>query len=342
MTLLKSENHFVSIIVLNYNSKNYLRDCFESLGKLNYPKNEYEVIMADNASTDDSVKYTKKEFSWVKIVRFNLNYGYAEGNNQASKYARGKYIVFLNPDTRVDKNWLLELIKAIIKDDSIAICGSKVLFMDDPKRIQSVGLAATPVGAGMDIGFREFDNGQYETPHYTLAVTGSSILVRKDIFDMLKGFDPTFFAYQEDLDLGYRTWLKGYKVMSVPSSVIYHKYGGSWAGRISPFKIYYCQKNRLNVMFKNFEITNLIKGLIISIFYDFIRITYFLVKRNFKNIKALLKANIDFLKQLRITLKKRREIQMTRKLSDKYLYEIGLIISFQKSIKEFVRLERVE
>ncbi len=334
-----SKKPFVSIIVLNYNSKRYLRDCFESLGKLNYPRNRYEVIMADNASSDDSVKYVAKEFPWVKVVRFDKNYGYAEGNNRAVRYAKGKYVVFLNPDTKVDKNWLVELVKVAEGDEKIAICGSKVLFMDYPERLQSAGLSVTPVGAGMDVGFGEIDEGQYNKLRYTLAVTGSSILVRRDIFEELGGFDPDFFAYQEDLDLGYRAWLRGYKVMYVPTSVVYHKFGGNWGGKSSPFRTYYCQINRLNVMIKNFELKYLIRGLVISFLYDMVRLVYFLVRRDLRNFKALMKANIDFVKLLPIMLKKRELIQKNRKISDDRLYKMGLIVSLLESVKEFIRLE---
>ena len=112
---MKEKLPFVSIIVLNYNGKRHLKDCFSSLMKINYPKTKHEIIMADNASSDDSIDYIRKNFPLVKIVKFNQNYGFAGGNNKAVEYVnkKCKYLVFLNNDTQVDNGWLIELVKNV-------------------------------------------------------------------------------------------------------------------------------------------------------------------------------------------------------------------------------------
>ena len=123
-----STKPFVSIIVLNYNGKGYLKSCFSSLQLINYPRSKYEVVLVDNGSKDGSVEYVQKEFPWVRIVLLNQNFGFGGGNNKGVKFVKGEYIAFLNNDTQVTEDWLLELVQASI-DFSVPICSSKTLFM---------------------------------------------------------------------------------------------------------------------------------------------------------------------------------------------------------------------
>ena len=342
---MEKELPYISIIILNYNGKNYLEDCFKSLENLNYPKEKYEIIMVDNASTDDSIEYTKKKFSFVKVIGFNKNYGVAEGNNKAVEYTNPKseYIAFLNNDTEVDKNWLIELVKPLIKDRTIGCSGNKILNYYDRSVVDSAGANITIIGTGYGIGHLKKDTVNYNKIRFIGYASGASMLIRKKLFNYLNGFDKDYFGYLEDTDIGWRLWLQGYKVSYVPTAVIYHKGGGSFGGsRNIPFRLYLGQKNRLFNIVKNFEIFNLFRGLITSIGYDIFKIIKFTINRKFDCIAAILKGNYTFIKELPKTLKKRKIIQKNRKIIDKELYKLGLIATLSESIKTEFNLSKQE
>lgn len=341
----EEELPFVSVILVNYNGKEHLKDCFESLEKLNYPKDKYEVIMVDNASTDDSVKYAKNNFPFVRVIGFDKNYGFAEGNNKAVEYTNSKseYIAFINNDTEVDINWLIELINPLIKDGTIGCSGGKMLNYYDRAIIDSVGYKITLIGTGYGIGHSEKDNDKYNEVRYVSGAPGASMLIKKRVFNKLNGFDKDYFAYVEDVDLSWRLWLYGYKVLYVPTAVIYHKGGASFGeSRNIPVRLYLGQKNKLSNMVKNLEIFNLFRGLFISIGYDIFRIIKFTINRKFDCIAAILKGNYIFIKELPKTLKKRKIIQKKRKRSDKELYKLGVIATLSKSIKTELNLSKNE
>ena len=125
----------VSVIVVNYNGREFLGDCFRSLSNLDYLS--YEVIMIDNASTDGSVEYVKELFPWVRVIGLNENKGFAEGSNFGVTHAKGDLVAFLNNDVEVDGRWLLELVKVVLSDEKIASCGSKLLFYERRDVIES-------------------------------------------------------------------------------------------------------------------------------------------------------------------------------------------------------------
>lgn len=224
---------FCSIIVLNYNTRYLLRDCFNSLKKQNYPKDRYEVILVDNNSPDDSVKFTKKIFPWVKIRVLDKNHGFAEGNNKGVEVAQGDYIIFLNTDTIVPKNWLPELVKVAASDKKIGICGSKII--DERYGGKYIGEGRINIFGIANPSVR--DDRQKEVAW----ASGTSMLIKKEVLNKLGYcFDPSFFAYYEDTDLCWRTWLLGYKIIYVPTSIVDHLGGRTAAKvrRISPLLMY--------------------------------------------------------------------------------------------------------
>jgi len=328
------------VLVLNYNGLRFLDGCFRSLEKLNYP--DYEVVFIDNASSDDSVDYVRHNFPWVKVVIHENNYGFCEGYNRSINYAEGEYLAFLNNDTIVDQDWLTGLVTAA-HEHQADICGSKILLFDEPRLINHIGAKITPLGSGYDLAFGTKDSKTYNSqkPVFTAAACGAAMLIKKETFLKLGGFDPDYFAYFEDVDLCWRAWLQGYRVMHIPSSVIYHKFGGSWgSSRYSESRTFYGQKNRLANIIKNFELINVVKGLAISLVYDILRVVMFFATGKFRNILALSNGTFCFIKQLPQTLNKRKAIQKSRQVSDKQLYRLGLIASLRECITEFIRLHR--
>jgi len=329
---------FVSIIVLNYNGKKWLKDCFESLRNLEYPKDKYEVIMGDNASTDDSVEYVKENFPWVKILELDKNYGYAGGNNRCTKIAKGGYIIFLNPDTKVDANWVMELVKPVLIDKNIKICGSKNLHMENNK-VLAFGGSLTNIGAGTCENKLNKTNIEKEYIFIGYGI-GSSLLVEKKIFENIDRFDETYFMYNEETDLCWRAWIYGYKVAVSLHASIYRKTDIESKKR-EKF-LFHIIKNQLMSVLKNFELYNLIYSLVISFFYNLFQIVKYSLLKRPHNIINIIKAHLFVIKNLPEIFKKRRKIQKNRKISDKELYKMGLILPLSKSIKKEIELSKME
>ncbi len=326
---------FVSIIVLNYNSKKHLKECFESLEKLNYPKDRYEVIMPDNASTDDSVEYVKENFPSVKILELYYNYGYAGGNNKGAEITEGKYIVFLNPDTKVHSDWLGELIKPALVDKTIKICGCKEMKYSEENVLSGFGGYLTIIGGGT-----KEKNAFLKDENYIFAgyATGASLLIEKEIFEKMGGFDENYFMHHEEVDLCWRGWIYGYKTALVPTSRIWHK-EEKFSKKREKF-LFHIVKNQLMSVLKNFELRNVISALIISFFYNSFQIVKYLLLRRPRSITDIIKAHLFVIRNLSKIFEKRRIIQRNRKISDKELYKMGLILPLSKSIKKEIDLSK--
>ena len=221
---MKKKMPLASVIIVNYNGKAFLRDCFNSLYNLDYPKNKLEIIMVDNGSSDGSLDYVKKQFPTVKIIINNEN-NYAKANNLGIKAAQGRYIGLINNDIKVDKEWLVELVKTIEADDKIGAVGSKILFMDGT--LQSVGHHEYPGFYWGDIGFREEDKRQYDSKQEVVSICGCSVLYRKECLGQVGYLDEDFNMFMEDVDMGIRCRKKGWKSVTCPGSIIYHKSHGT-------------------------------------------------------------------------------------------------------------------
>lgn len=334
---------FVSIIVVNYNGKHFLGECFISLGNLEYPRDKCEVILVDNASTDGSSQYVRENFPWVNILQLDKNYGFCRPNNDGVKIANGEYVVFLNNDTTVTKEWLFELVKGALSEEQIASCASKMLYYDRRNVINTAGGKITIIGGGFYKGYGDKDNPEYSKPEYTGFGCGAGVLVKKELFQYVGGFDEDYFASCEENDLGWKLWLYGYKVLYVPTAVMYHKESGTFGSRstFESIKVYFITRNRLYNIIKNLEAKNVIRALFISLGFNLYRSLRYLVKGNFASIKSIATAHLDFVKNLRKMLAKRRVVQNNRKLSDKQLYELGVIATLKESISEERRLSRV-
>jgi len=242
---------FCSIVTLNYNGKEHLEECLSSLFKMSYPKDRYEVIMVDNASTDGSADYVKENFPEVKVLKFDKNYGNAEGANKGVEAAKGECIIILDNDTRVHPDWLSELVKTAMKDEKTGICGSKVLEFRNPDRIQFAGGYLDMVGSPFHRGAGEVDKGQYDREEEIFYAMGCALLIKRQVLNKLKYlFDPTYFAYYEETDLCWRIKYLGYRVMFSPKSVLWHK-GGATSSKMGNLMVFYMYRNKIWTYKKN-------------------------------------------------------------------------------------------
>jgi GT2 family glycosyltransferase len=255
---MKSDNNLIaSVIVLAYNDKQYLQACLSSLIDQDLPADSYEVIYADNASTDGSVEFVEENFPTVRVVQLEHNYGFAEGNNRAAEYAKGKYLSFQNADTVAHRRWLPELINAIESDPMVKACHPPGLPLD----FGGYNERDKPVERGVmceltRYGYVDFTENRLDGDRVpTLFIAGGSLLIDPEILDQLKYyFDPTYFIYNEDTDLGLRINNLGYKILYVPSAACYHQRAPSRRTLFSKKSLrmaYLVTRNRFITFYKN-------------------------------------------------------------------------------------------
>ncbi len=243
----------VSIIIVNWSGLKWLPECFGSLAKQNY-KN-YEIIFVDNASYDESVQWVRKNYPKAKIIINKENLGFADANNVGYRKAKGKYILFLNNDTRVTKTFLTELVKVVESDRTIGGVQSKILLMDHPDTHDSVGAFLTPTGFLYHYGFGKKNLSKYNKEIELYTAKGACMMFRKDVLNAvaIKGdiFDADYFAYFEESDMCHRVWLAGYRIVYAYTSVIYHKMGATSSSMNNAFIQYHSFKNRIRTYIKN-------------------------------------------------------------------------------------------
>jgi len=240
----------VSVIIVNYNGKHFLKACFNSLNTQRFPKEKTEFILVDNDSKDGSLEYMQTNYPWVRIIEAKANLGFAAGNNLGFKHALGKFIVLLNNDTEVTDNWLSELVECALKHEDAGMVCSKVMLHKNREVINSTGLCILGDGRGYDRGFFLKDTGQFEIEQEVFGGSGSSLLLRRELINETEGFDTRLFMYYEDLDLGWRARLAGWKCYYCPTSIMYHIHCGS-SGKWSPFFTFHVERNRALVSLKN-------------------------------------------------------------------------------------------
>ena len=258
--LLSRVSKKVSIIIPNYNGKKYLGACIDSLHQLNFPRENYEIIVVDNASSDNSCEFILSRYPAVKLIKAEKNLGFARGCNLGIKNSLGEYIVLLNNDTTVDPDWLKELVAVADGDEDVAIVGSKLLFMQPPHAIQNAMSYLTDRGDGGDLGTHQPDEGQYNTTRQGMAVCGASMLIKRTLIENIGALDEDFFAYYEDMDLCYRTRLYGKKIVFAAKSVVYHIHSAT-SGEWSPFFTFLVLRNKLLLHLKNSPVSFFLKVL---------------------------------------------------------------------------------
>lgn len=302
----------VSVIVLNWNNKADLEICLNSLTKQSY-KN-YEVLVVDNASTDSSPDLVRKKFPKFKLIQNKKNYGFAKGNNIGIENAKGKYVVTLNNDTRVDQQWIDELVRVAEQHPEAGSFSSKMLFFDNPNRINSIGLKLYWDGKAVDEAFNEEDKGQYEETKEVFGACGGSAFFRKEALEDVKigndYYDSDFGFYSEDLDLSFRLQLRSWKCLYVPNAKLLHKFGGS-TGKIKDFGLYYGIKNKILFIIKNYPLRLLILYSPVIIARQIISFVYYLLRLN----KSAFTSRLLIFYYIPKMLRKRWKIQRTRKIS---------------------------
>ncbi len=332
----------VAVVVLNYNGRSLLDHCLESLGRLHTPA---RLVVADNGSSDGSLDYVRQRYVGVETIDLGRNLGFAAGYNAAIKSVDAGWLVFLNNDAALEPDWIEHLLGWAAGHPTAAILGGKLLFeadrRDEPAVLQSAGASFTNAGTAFEIGWGAEDRGQYDEPRQVGAIPGAALLVRRSVFAELGGFDASYGAYLEDVDLCWRAWLRGHEVHYVPGAVARHRYGASSGGRDSAYRIRLMQRNRLANMVKNLEAGSLLRGAAVSVAYDAYRVLEYLRRGQPGALRALASGTWAFTRDVREILARRAPTQHTRVLSDRDLRARGLLVPALSAFREYRRLERV-
>ncbi len=309
----------VSIIVLNYNGIHHLKTCLDSLLRTDYPN--FEIILVDNGSTDGSVDFVRKNYPMVKIVQLRQNVFAAGGYMAGVLAARGEYVAILNNDIEVDPKWLRALMKYMLKMPWVAAADPK--FKDFFRRDLFENSAAAGrwldyFGNSCTRGVWEPDRGQYDKPAYIIGVL---TLFRRDILLKVGGFDTSYLFGYEDIDIGWRLYLAGYRVLYVPEAVIYHKAGGSsrdrpGAARPRPEFYYLAKRNRIINLIKNYSLSNMFFSLFVTLLEYYFTLLYFIFTREKVYGLMLIRAIWYPFRHLKKIMARRVWVQSMRKVPD--------------------------
>lgn len=334
-----------SIIIVTWNALNHLKNYLPTVAKTNYPN--FEIIIADNHSTDGSKEWVKANYPDIKIAAFDGNYGYCGGNNRAVPFAEEEILLFLNNDVRVDENWLHGLNNAF-SDDNIAAVQPKMLSHRQPEYFEYAGAAGGfidkfgyPFCRGRIFDEVEKDEDQYENKPDLFWASGAAFAVRKDTFLNSGGFDEDFEFHMEEIDLCWRLQNQGYRIGYAPESVVYHLGGGSLPMG-SPRKVYYNFRNSLFMLWKNYSSVSLRKRFALRILLDVIAAWKALFEGKPRECWAVARAHLHFLRDLGMVSRKRKALQVKRVIEDdpETMFDISIIRShFLNGIKKFSQLD---
>ncbi len=281
----------VTIIVINWNNYDDTKECLNSLGKVTYP--DYKIIVIDNNSSDGSGERIKNEFPQYAYIQNKENLGFAEGNNVGIEHALGEkadFVWILNNDVIVKPDSLVELVKATEKFDKIGILGSKIYYYPETLKIFSAGAEIIPwSGKSVSLGQDELDNGQYDKVKEVDYISGCSLFISANMLNEVGLLDKRYFMYYEEADLAVRARKKGWKVMYIPASIIWHKHA-STVKRYNLLSEYYLTRNHLLFTKMNYP-WFLLTALIWSLRYNFIN---HLAMRRWPYLKNSICAYKDF------------------------------------------------
>ncbi len=311
----------VSVIVVNWNGKKWLEDCFNTLMSQTYKNTE--VIFVDNGSSDDSVQYARDNFPTFKVVTNAENLGFAGGNDVGLKHCTGDYIYLLNNDTRLESSCIEIMVDYMQGHPEVASAQSKMILMSEPGLLDVAGSYWTNTGFLFHYGYGgKISEDKYNKPLPFFSNKGASMMVRAKAIEKVGFFDQDFWCYYEETDLCHRLWIAGYECWYVPKAVMYHAGGGTALTFDNDYIQFHNFKNKLLSFLKNFEIGTLIKFLPIYLALNIAISIYWLFSGKAKHSVALYKAIGWNIKEFPATLRKRRVVQGFRMRSDKGISDI--------------------
>lgn len=332
----------VAVVILNWNGRELLEKFLPSVIRFS-PEELADVIVADNGSTDDSVRVLEEKFPSVGIIRLDTNYGFAEGYNRALEHINHEYTVLLNSDVEVTSGWLDAPIHAMEAHANIAAAQPKILAQQNKSYFEYAGAAGGymdmygyPFCRGRVLHVVEKDEGQYDTEADVLWATGACLFIRTAIYKSAGGLDATFFAHQEEIDLCWRLKCRGYRLVCTPQSVVYHV-GAATLKVESPRKTFLNFRNNLLMIYKNIGEKDLKRVMRVRFWQDYMAAMKFLLSMHPRNALAIYQARKEFY-QLRPSYEPIRKENVTKTTVQAIpeLIRKSLILSFYlKGKKKF-------
>lgn len=299
----------VAAVVVNHNSGKLLEECLAALANQSFrPK---KIIVVDNASTDGSADNIEIRYANTKLIRLNRNVGFAEGNNIAvAETVDCDWLALVNPDAFVESSWLQSLLDRVASYPEYAFFGSRMLSGQDRARFDGVGDVYHVSGAHWRRGHGIVEKGRYLESKEIFASCAAAALYRREAFVEVGGFDASFFCYAEDVDLGFRLRLRGYKCLYVSDAVVYHV-GSAITGRRSDFTVYHGHRNLVWTYFKNMPGPLFWLYLPQHLLLNLVSIVWFALRGQ---ARVILRAKRDAILGLPRVLRERRRVQKSRRV----------------------------
>lgn len=324
----------VAIVILNWNGKKYLEKFIPSVIE-NSKVDGYQVFVADNGSTDDSMQFMSETFPEVSVIKLDKNYGFALGYVKALDLITAEYFVLLNSDVEVTNGWLEPLIQMMDSDKSIAACMPKIKSYVNKEYFEYAGAAGGfidkfgyPFCRGRILDVIEKDTGQYDNISEIFWASGACMFVRSTAYYEAEGLDGDFFAHMEEIDLCWRLKKKGYKIMFNPAVTVYHVGGGTLPNN-TPRKLFFNYRNSLFLLFKNLPPLKFVQTILIRICLDVASSMVYIVDRKPSFTWAVFKSHIAFYLNIVSLIKKRNKLQrITKNYSVSQVLRKSLIMEY--------------
>jgi GT2 family glycosyltransferase len=256
---MKTKKGLVSVLIVNWNEKNFLKDCFHSLDIQKY-KN-IEIIVVDNASSDGSIallrRYAKRKK--ITLIESDKNLGFARGNNLAYTKATGEYILLLNADTKFGDNLISGLVNFLKKNRKAGVLQPKLVFMSNNNKLDNIGAYLTRSGIPYYFGlYKNAKSPKYNKKMRLYSAKGACMIIKKEVIDKTDFLDEKMFAYYEESDFCHRAWLAGYECWYLPTITVQHYVGATYKSRDNIRMVFMSNRNRIRSFLKNFELSTLI------------------------------------------------------------------------------------
>jgi len=340
--------HKTAVVILNWNGLDFLKKFLGTVVRYSV-SSDTAVYVADNGSTDGSAEWTAKNFSSVKIPTLDENHGFAGGYNLVLDQIDAKYFLLLNSDIEVTENWLQPLVSFMDTNPDAASCQPKIRSYDRRDSFEHAGAAGCfidkygyPFCRGRIFYHIEKDKGQYDTREDVFWSSGACMIVRSDIWKKAGGFDSSFFAHMEEIDLCWRFSKMGYRVCYIPESVVYHV-GGGTLPYISPFKTYLNFRNSLFLLYKNLPGNKLQKIIFFRKILDGVAAVMFLLKGDPVNFRSVLKAHIDYYRcKKELKLKRKEVLQLEINKTPACILNKSIVFEFYVKGKKTYKLLKIE
>lgn len=329
-----------AVVILNWNGKEFLKRYLPFV--LKYNAADTEIIVADNASADDSVNFLTSNFPQVRVIKNPVNGGFAYGYNTALQQIKADYYILLNSDVEVTANWIQPVLAMLDKNPDAGAVQPKIKSFTSPSYFEYAGAAGGfidkygyPFCRGRMFDTIEKDEGQYNKESEIFWATGACLFIRSKVFHEMGGFDIDLFSHQEEIDLCWRMKLCGYRVLYCPNSEVLH-YGGGMLPKSNPFKTYLNFRNNLVILCKNHPRSGLAFKIFLRMILDGTAAIRFLLMGKAKDFAVIIKAHFHFYGSLAKTLKKRKTVQaMVKNRNISCIYRKSIVKKYFIEGKKF-------